>query len=538
MEPEWAQGKTDKDIRMMCRLLKVPGYSGMNRKKMIEECSYTRANPGKNNDQMKKLCEAVQPKLNTTGFSPAQYEKCVIDYKLQTGRDGIQRPYDTLECASPGVRPSVDNDSYNDCPLFYRRGNDPSMAKQLKGKIKKNQENCCFKSAKARLKAAVRAPLAAKVLYEEFTERMGVASREDLENQLDDTTFSQSEKEEIMNNHEEGQTELRQWIEGLNLEKRDYAFMLNVGKIMKDQFTAQFQEIITSLEDIKGNVNEIQKKLASEESLLGKILSKVGSAIGWAVGQLYKVISWSVSTLAKMGFNLVKFIITNPHTAKIMAFIALRMKKRICKELSIYMGLYQYKKKAGILEKAYEKAGDLADIAKAGLPGVVSSFVNGSKFDSMWSTLSAGVSAGFSTVLGAIPVISKSVPVIGGIIEVGMDIAKDAVKFSTEVAMYEQDVTGTFGYIIEIIDLSECIKVHEVEEEEVAEIQKKAEVIQQYVRPVAEAAEAVRVKGQEYADIAREYGRKAKKGVNDIIGAFDEVPENLTPKTPRRQSRK
>lgn len=525
-EPLWAQGKSDADLRQVCKVLKVPGYSTMRREELISACTPGSKSSRIRAEDVKNLCLKWNPSVNDRFFTDEDYQKCYADSKLKDIKKEDERVAKSKTCSYPSKVPQKSYDTFNDCPMFYRRGTDPKIKASMK--VKPGEEECCFPSRQAKLKAVFRAPVAAKALYNEFLDRFGVGTVEELEEEVQNSKFSSDEKTEIVESYKEDVKDLQLWVEGLNLSKRDHAFMMSVGKMIKDQFAANLKEAMDDLNQIKSGVVDIQQKLSNEQSFLGKLMSKVGSAVGWVAGQVYKVISWSVTTLATLGFNLIRYILTNPRTAKIMAFIALRIKKRICKEVSIYVGMYVYKKESGILDKITEGVASAAEAAKQGLPGIVANFVNGSKFDTLWGSLTDTITSGFSSVLGAVPVISKSVPVVGGLVELGMDIAKESVRFATEVAMYEKDVTGTVGHIIELIDLTECIKVQEVEKQEVEEVEKKAKAIQSLVDPALREVESMKQRGNLAMRKAQEY--------LDLVGISRPPADDAEgPSTPRRR---
>lgn len=76
------------------------------------------------------------------------------------------------KCTGKNKCPDVKNDTFNDCPPFYRRVKN--------GK----EEGCCAPSAIAKLKAVAKLPIASKLLYNRFKEILNVQSSKALKSEL------------------------------------------------------------------------------------------------------------------------------------------------------------------------------------------------------------------------------------------------------------------------------------------------------------------------------------------------------------------
>ena len=63
----------------------------------------------------------------------------------------------------------------------------------------------------------------------------------------------------------------------------------------------------------------------------------------------------------------------------------------------------------------------------------------------------------------------SSVPLVGGLaagmVDISMDLARGTTREATELAVYKKDVTGTFGFMIDIV-MSDCLATQKITTEE------------------------------------------------------------------------
>lgn len=479
-EPAWARDKTDPELRSICRVLKVPGYTGMNRTTMIASCNLMDVE-NKTRAQLVGLSIAQLP-LNEPHRATAvtnirklptdRLVKRVVDHKVNIFHNELEKKYDNLSCPPPLQKPTVRNDTFNDCPPFFRRN---------------STNDCCEYSAKAKTKARLRAPITARVLYTHFQDSMNIQKRVDLEKELQKSQIPDKERSKLMNEYDKAEKETSRWLQKQNLGKHDYAFVVGVGQVLRRYWERAFDEALEALKEsetlddqkiIKGQrIQNLEKITTKQEDkwsqLLGGVQSALGTVTTWSKYILTKVFSiagWAFQQLISIGFNVMTYIFKHPRTAKLMAYLALQIKKQLCREISIALGKYRYKKAQGWFDSVKEAAKDnvlaMYEYVTVIAPGLVSDFIKSPKFDALFTRLSGVITTGFTAVLTLVPFVGPYSTIVTSILQIAFAALKDSSRDAIDVAMYKTDVSGSFSYVIELLDFRQCIAEQEITEEE------------------------------------------------------------------------
>lgn len=192
-------------------------------------------------------------------------------------------------------------------------------------------------------------------------------------------------------------------------------------------------------------------------------------------------IVWLTQKLVSVGWSLVRSIFMHPKTTKMIAFLALQVKKAICREVSIALGKYRYRKSKGLLETVQDGLKNAQEYATVILPDLISDFLKSPKFEALWVKLSDVLSSGVTSVVMLIP-FAGALPAAGiaaGVVSTLMSVLKESCREATELAIYKLDITMTFGFVVDIFDPTNCISEQEVTEEEI-EARKKSGLIKSF----------------------------------------------------------
>lgn len=245
-EPAWAKNRDEKELRQVCRFLKIPGYTGFSREKMIQVCDFQ-----KSGQNMKKEELLASVKSQIPDHLPAAervaLEKGILELDIDELVDRVLsrrlvKYYTMLDeankrlcktCTDPKSKcPDIRNDTFNDCPPFYRRAKG--------GK----QDGCCVPSKKSKLKAVLRLPLAANVMYKKFLSIMEVQKTTELLKELEKTNMTDEEKKFVSTSYKTGTQELKQWYDSEKMSTRDAAFVLNITKAIQKSFQSNFEDLM------------------------------------------------------------------------------------------------------------------------------------------------------------------------------------------------------------------------------------------------------------------------------------------------------
>lgn len=368
-EPLWAKGKTDRQIRLVCKSLKVPNADKMGRAEMITKCEYLNVYPNIRNAAPEDKKRALRARC-----SGARHE-------------------DTLH---------------------------PS--EEVKGMEEDELVDCIVNGRVARLMAV-----------------MGTVSAKQFEAELDKTELSEQDKKSLLKSHRESEAALVDFMNRQkDLDDNTETIVLAIAGNFKTQFSSELTEFFKSFQQLVVN----EKPAAKKE---GKSwYDTLGEWMWWLLGK---------------GFDLARYILTNPATARITAFIALKVKRRICMEISLYIGLLKYEQNAKFSESAAATLEDIGQNARELLPTIATKFMNGPGFSNLWDSTATIVKAGISGAVKSVPVVGGA---IGGIADVVIDgtlaVGKEAAEFAIQVSLYETQVGDTGKYLIELFDVTNCIK--------------------------------------------------------------------------------
>ena len=442
----WAKNLSDKELRKTCRSLGVKGYTGMTREQMAKECILKLSK-----EQKLERCIRSNPSKRSVEMTLDEIDECARKATVDNHFEPITLSYATTsgnaKCKTPR---SVDNDTFNDCPLFFRVGDD----------------GCCHPSAKAKFKAIGLVAISTSFMASEIRKTLEVESVDSVRSQLKVTTLEESEVEGLVSSYTEGEKTLNDWVGTVQMTQKDLLFTLNIARKIKEEFATQLKattEMFSNLseERVVATVHE------EERSRVWSFLKSVGSYAGWASGKILTFIGLAFRKLIAAGFDVVKYIVSHPQSARLFTFIALKYKQRICREVSIYMGKG---KVTGMWDRIKGSVAEVNSYITHGLFEAIATVVSS---QSLWSSMSGVINSCMSSVFVAVPELSRLIPVFGGVLSVSMSILHDTVTVAFQAGLYEKALSDTTTYVIELLDVFDCVKEYATTEEEVQIITKK-----------------------------------------------------------------
>ena len=425
-EPLWSRGKSMKQLRQICRTLGVSAPEQYKRKDIVNVCDYMQKYPDTKLEVLKHKCG--DPNITDKD----DLVKCVVEKRVKSWSDIRTKKYGNLKCGTGEIIPSVENDTFNDCPMFHRVNDDTG---------------CCKKSMQAKFKAVANVARATH----SFRSILKVPSRERMISEMEKTTLTPKEKTKMMEEYETGSRSLDEWIRSdiSPLGEREKAVIMTIMSTSQRIFTQNMKEYLDEFMTNQDNNREDDQGLFS-----------------WMVKGALRGLWGALKMLANAGISLLWFITTNPHTAKIMGIVIKKVKKRMCRQLSIQLGHITYieTRKVTMGETVAKEIKNVGSYAKEMLPGLISKWTSGSGYDKAYDST---IGAAMGTLGGLSASVLSSIPGIGGAVNFMTnqvnEVMKESMRLGLEVAMYEKDLTESFGILIEIMDISDCIAVQEVE---------------------------------------------------------------------------
>lgn len=368
IEPLWAQGKSVKQLREVCRTFNVKDADEMNREQLIQQCDYLRIYPTLKGDKetlQRKCSKGKIPSKQILAMNQDELVNCIVNHRAVA-----------------------------------------------------------------------------------FMAKMHTVAFDTFEKQVNELKITQEEKTKLLEEHRAGEAQLMNFFnQQKDLDEKTFTIVMTLGSSIQTEMKKQFKEFVDAMKS--SAIGPDGAVGASSE----KAAKKSESWLWWGVSGLGNIM-WK---LIKQGFDLVKYVMTQPSTARIICYLALTVKRRICRELSIYLGLLEYKEKS-ISERAWDQASQLAAHGKEYMLHAATTFMN-TKFNDLWDTMSGIVKMGFVSVISFIPGISALGPAINIMVDAISSIAKESTKFAVETTLYTEQVGGTFRYLLELFNPADCLEV-------------------------------------------------------------------------------
>ena len=329
-----------------------------------------------------------------------------------------------------------------------------------------------------------------------FTQQLGVMSCTEIREFLEKTKLTDEEKISFVEQNLKATKHLQSYIKNLNYNPHEMQVMgeaaAGVMSLLhhdiKEKFGILFDSYDTTDPDcvyLRELVARIKKR--RKYSKVGKAFQVVkgavvgtASLVGNAIATGWSYMAPLVSSLFKAGFDLVKYIMSNPLTAFCALSLVKDMRDMACRQAGIYLGKLSK-------DNAFGSRAFLEDVLKKHYPDIVMTrgktnlqdlmgifneikqpFMNRIAGVFVVQSTEVGMTAfgeflsGGIEILPAIPVIGDA---LGGVIKViGMVIKASAKEVGKqigdmiEVGIHNQDVKNCFTKLFEIIDLSTCMK--------------------------------------------------------------------------------
>ena len=229
---EWAAKIPLKDLRTLCRWHDIRGTSVMNRKTLIDRCAashHIERLRSLSNIQLRGVCTSstlpLVPKnatreklLECAAISEARLKRAELD---STYYSSMQCPLpDSKGAARRAVKPSVENDTFNDCPSFYRREfktqkeRDDAKAGRVDA-AGRPFGGCCVPDPRSRFLAAARVSVAASRFNDIIRRNLQVATLETLNSALDLTELTEEAKALLRQDNKEANLDLNDYTQHL-----------------------------------------------------------------------------------------------------------------------------------------------------------------------------------------------------------------------------------------------------------------------------------------------------------------------------------
>ena len=504
--PLWSRDWSDADLRALYRLQEIPGADAMRRKELVTQCAAPLYKETKKMSKavLKKNCEEQSEKVFPPGLSlrKSDLASCYVWYKLKNWRQDKQNQYDDLQCEEKKqTTPYPYSDTFNDCPPLYRID---------------SKTGCCKPSLRAATRKQIHVHQAVTLFQSLINRHLEPRTEEETKIELATTSLTEEGKRLVLEDQAEANAELSEFfveneLENTEEEPQDLLLVTNIAKALHEEVKNQLQESVDIMKRLQKELEEETAKPITpemekeEEGLIKRTLKQsariVGRAVWWtgkgvvSLGVKIVSVAWSlVKTLASAGIDFVKWMIKDPRTTKIVTFIALEIKRRFCRELSIDMGLTIIKEDATLIDRlstgTKEAVAEGKKLVRLAVADGLRAFARGPWIDKLMTTLQEYVASGLGKVLGALggvvggtalalttggAGVSAGVTAgaaVGSVIGAGVDVCISAftegVKASIEVIAYQDDVTLTVYHVMELVNFNKCFQYVSVTKKELA----------------------------------------------------------------------
>lgn len=348
-------------------------------------------------------------------------------------------------------------DLINACEFFKKY---PSLAAETEANMQTLRGKCARDSRvpKDKIGKMDREELVACIVNRkavEYMTAMQTQTYDEFKKDVDNMKLPDGEKKRLLTNHQEGEALVEQFF---NKQKeldddKSFATVMTISKHMRKEFAAQVKEFVDGLKDAVGDEDRVSEKKLQDSSYWSKL--------GNAAVDVFKAVGSLLWWLLKQGFDLIKYILTQPATAKCLAFVSLKIKRRLCREISLYIGVLKYEEATSTVERVKDAAKDalenVSESVKVALPQIAEKFMN-TGFESLWDSSSAVLKAGLIGGVSLLPYGGAAASVAGLIVDGLSAAGKEAAQFAIETAIYEKNVGDTGKYLIELIDITGCIQ--------------------------------------------------------------------------------
>lgn len=284
-----------------------------------------------------------------------------------------------------------------------------------------------------------------------FLRAMHIKTSREFQNQIETYGLPGSEKDKLMTEFKASELQFHNYFNRqVDLDGKTMYMVSNIADGFRKEFENGVSESIDAL----------------KASVIGEPTGQPPK--GWRkwIANAWKIVAPLGKAIWKIGIDLTKFILTHPATARMIFYVALTVKRRICREVSIYFGKVKYEEKT-LFGAAKDKASDLLAHGNQLAAIAVTNWINNG-FAGTWLKVSSWMKSNMSGLIGAsltyiIPGFSAVQGGIDFFIGMMVDISGDAMKMALEVELYKDHVGTSFRYLINLFwDQEGCYKEYTV----------------------------------------------------------------------------
>jgi len=277
-----------------------------------------------------------------------------------------------------------------------------------------------------------------------------------------------TQKKNILINYQQGNEELSQFFAQQSMDDKTFEFVTTVSTQLQQIFRRDIKEMLVLMQSIKsdtvatGAVVNANGNFSSSSSTV-----PVPPGFSNAIRQMLKATATNLVSGVKHAFwssvDVISYILKNPHSARILALCSLMMKRKLCRQISIKLGFFEYRKAKTTWEKASEYVGNSVTLLTEMIPEVTQTFLNGPRFTEMMASIKSYSGAPFKAFLSCIPFVGG---VSGFFFDFIFDVMAESAREALEISLFTESVTKTGSYVIELLDITNCIQHQIVDEDE------------------------------------------------------------------------
>ncbi len=281
--------------------------------------------------------------------------------------------------------------------------------------------------------------------------------------------------------HKETQNEVRQLLREEKVTDQEGEFVGTFAKAFRDVYSNKISEMFNINKRAASSQPHPDHDVARFREDLNRSESTLSWLAGWAWKALKKVGSWIIAVgkgvvwfvgfifgqLYNLGVKVATFIAYDPHNAKLVTTVALLLKRRLCKYMSIelFSETEAYRKhKMEEFNSSEALIGEAKELLQGSLAGAANSFIGGkggqALFKATKSVSQYAASAAVGGIVGifsggtlAVPAAALTSAVIGAFV----DVAEETTVEVTSMLTTYMDIYGSVKNVWDLIDPRTCL---------------------------------------------------------------------------------
>lgn len=324
---------------------------------------------------------------------------------------------------------------------------------------------CCKRSLKAAAKAALRMDRVYKM-----TRNLSLAEQLDL---VKNSSMAEEQKLQFIQSVQDAHQEGEQLVADLEVDRPTQTFIETFATMVRTSLGEVLEQFM-QLGTIEPTTNaDAEKKLmeitgsSDRASRILAFLKQAASGVASMVIEASRLLLKAVKVFAKVGFNLIKYILHHPTTVMWIAYSAKIFKKELCKEISlkifgdpqmVEVGLWQ--KSTDLYEQGVESAARSYAFIKKSFLSIAYQIIDGGSFAAYVQRFTALIQKGLMFCIASIPVygpiIVASIQATGAFTTIVSDSMKSAMLQATKYALTTVMIKEAKTDVVDVL-LGTCI---------------------------------------------------------------------------------